>query len=213
MSISDHVPSPRLFHGPLAEARCREAATAWGFLSRDISPEKGQRGISIDALRTLVALVAEGHAGDGEGSVMVGPLDYLGASGNDDVLLKCLEEAKPGWLRMFLWATDGGSVSSTIRSRCLLEWCPGQVVVDPRADEIAKRILAGALSKNKVEVVSALMEIQKDWKDLGEQVVECMTRRLAERRGDDHLNLWVRFREVLMLRDVTLGDVLVAVMP
>ncbi len=114
-----------LFHGPGAEALGHREALAFGRLLPFTGSELRKEGA-----RELVSLLSRRPVGDGRCSVLVGPVDEVNPA-TSDVLLKTIEEFDPEGTRPFLWAWDLGGVSHTLRSRCLLQFCPG---VDPRGE-------------------------------------------------------------------------------
>lgn len=77
-----------------------------------------------EGARELVSLLAHRSVGSGQTSVLVGPVDEVNPA-TSDVLLKTIEEFDPNGTRPFLWAWDLGGVFHTLRSRCILRFCPG----------------------------------------------------------------------------------------
>lgn len=77
-----------------------------------------------EGARELVSLLSHRPVGDGRAAVLVGPVDEVNPA-TSDVLLKTVEEFDPEGTRPFLWAWDLGGVSPTLRSRCVLKYCPG----------------------------------------------------------------------------------------
>lgn len=114
-----------LFHGPGAEAVGHREALTFGRLLPFTGSELKKEGA-----RELMSLLSRRPVGDGRYAVLVGPVDEVNPA-TSDVMLKTIEEFDPEGTRPFLWAWDLGGVSHTLRSRCILRFCPG---VDPRGE-------------------------------------------------------------------------------
>lgn len=162
-----YVPSSCiLFHGPGAEDTGHAAAMAFG----RILPFTGS-SLKKDGARELVGILSHRPVGDGRASVLVGPVDEVNPA-TADVLLKTIEEFDLEGTRPFLWAWDLGGVPSTLRSRCILRFCPG---VDTRTE---------AYSTESVSILKAYLD--GDWATLTEEV-------------KDHENLDLLLRAVVDL--------------
>lgn len=133
--------------------------------------------------------------------MIVGPVDVVTQEGVVDVLLKTLEEFDPRGSRPYLWAWDVGSVRPTIRSRCLMEWCPGRFPVDSEAMEAAKAAVSASLTGSVAGVVEAFAAVEDGWKDMGDAFLRGAAEDLSRREGTKHLGLWERVRDLLRVHD------------
>lgn len=199
MSSSDPA-SPILFHGPTAQGRASAGAGEWGRVVGVFGDPT--RGLDIETVRSAVEAMSSCPVGDRRGSVVLGPVDVLSQEGVIDLLLKTLEEVSVRIPRSYLWAHDVGSVRPTIRSRCLVEWCPGVVVVKRSSMEAARSVVASAMSKSTVGVVEGFAEMKDDWKDSGEDFLRAVAV-VCSRGGDPaHLTLWGKVRSLTLAKDV-----------
>lgn len=142
--------SSLLFHGPQAELQAKDTAALYGRVLLDSSSAKGLR--KADS-QSAIAIHLNPPASDRMGSIVLGPMD-LATKEASDSLLKMVEEPNKR-ARPFLWAFDVGSVSPTIRSRCLRVWSP-----DPNTDEKGQvpGVLKDAVRGNPVAVFQLLAE-------------------------------------------------------
>jgi hypothetical protein len=112
-----------LFHGPGSEETGHRTSTSYGrllpFTGASLKKDGARELVSLLSSRTMTPT-----------SVLVGPIDEVSPA-TSDVLLKVIEELDPRGVRPFLWAWDIGGVSVTLRSRCVLQFCPG---VDVRTE-------------------------------------------------------------------------------
>lgn len=144
--------------------------------------------------------------GDQPGVVLMGPMD-LALQGATDVLLKSIEEFDPDLVRPVLWAHDETEVSSTIRSRCLRRWCPGQVLNDEDSMMRARELVDEALEGHRASVVELLKDqdprltLESVAAVLGERVLEGATR-----------PLWDQVREALSVPHPTPTEALAALL-
>jgi len=140
-----------LYHGPDAETVGHTAALAHGRLL----PFTGS-DLKKEGARELTSLISRGLPGGARtGSVLVGPVDEV-SSATSDVLLKTIEDFNPGGVRPFLWAWDLGGVANTLKSRCVLQFCPG---VDPRLEgyeESSQLVLKSYIEGDWVTLVEEL---------------------------------------------------------
>lgn len=193
--------SALLYHGPGAEGAAHDAAQKFG---RVIPFGEPGAVLKKDAARELVSLLNQTPVGSRPWSVVVGPIDEVRPD-TADILLKTLEDPNPVGVRPFLWARDLGSVLPTIRSRCLLEFVPGEdervLLQRPQAEQL----LSLYIQKNWTDLVSEL----KDIKGEEEFVLLALVDVLQERLGDpsvqgDLLALWRSLRELFQRREAPL---------
>lgn len=190
------APSSILFHGPSSEFACLQAGTAYG---RELHPPFGREGLSKDEAREIVTLSSSVPVGGRNAFLMAGPMDDV-PHGTSDVLLKTLEEPMEGGPRLFLWARDLGSVSSTIRSRCLHQWCPGE---EASSDLLiaAKAILDGVGSGSHATVLFGVLDQKGREEDLLKACVTVMAESMEKSEGKawnvSFSILWSSIRRVL----------------
>lgn len=198
-----------LFHGPSAQGKAAEAAATWGRLVGTFGDPRS--GLDVETIRAAAACMVNPVIGDERGSVVLGPVDVLTQEGVIDVLLKTVEEVNPHTARPYLWAWDAGVVRPTIRSRCLMEWCPGQEHLDREVVGAAKAIVDAALSRSVSGVIEGFSELahpagegsrgKGQWGDVGDEFLRAVARNLSQRSGSSHLWLWEAIRPVYLLRD------------
>lgn len=213
MSSSEMV-SCVLFHGPTAQGRAAQAAADWGRVVGTFGDPVD--GLNVETIRTAAAAMSAPVLGDVRGAVVVGPVDVLTQEGAVDALLKTLEEFTPRMSRPFLWAWDVGQVRPTVVSRCLSEWCPGQVVLDRDLVAAAKVVVDAALARSVVGVIEGFLEVSRpsgdegpssgkgskdQWRDVGDEFLQAVARDLSRRQGSGHLWLWEQVRPVFQSRD------------
>lgn len=184
------VTSCILFHGPGSESEGYSSATAFGRLLPFTGSELKKEGA-----RELVSLLSHRPVGGGRFSVLVGPVDEANPA-TSDVLLKTIEEFDPDGTRPFLWAWDLGGVSRTLRSRCILKFCPGN---DPRgeAHEATARVLLRAYAEG--DWVTLIEEV-KEYPDLP-GVLRSVTDHLPSKLSvpdpePRYIRLWEELREL-----------------
>lgn len=181
--------SPRIFHGPNALTTSQLQLT----LARPpFGTSKAEVMSFVDSAR--IPPPSTGTA------ILLGPLDDV-LLGSSDVLLKTLEENPEFGPVLALWANDIGSVSRTIRSRCLDVWCHGSSNVSPDLDESASSILECVGTKNYLRLVS---EVQR-WKDDLTSLVMAISSKLV-----GNARLWSTFRPVTRMRTLTVPMVVSA---
>jgi hypothetical protein len=148
-------------------------------------------------------------------------VDVLTQVGVVDALLKVIEEAHPRLPRPFLWAWDGGSVRATVRSRCLLEWCPGQVILDRKVLDAAKSVIDASLAGSVSGVLEALAEMKhagaeakREWSATADDFLVAVAQVLAGRTGSAHLKLWNQVRPLMeSYSSPTYGELVVGFLP
>jgi len=196
-----------LFHGPGA----REAAVAEQHnLGRPISEPIGDEGIKIDDARRIIDLMEMAPVGDQPGVLVFGPIDRAQQSASD-VLLKVVEEFHSDGVRPVIWATDLGSVSNTIRSRCLHRWCPyaEHPIDDSAARSAASVIISAVLHGDRAGVISetkdfldALPDAKVAMFDLLAGIAKVLAEQPDELNGPRY-ELWMRARKLLSYRHIS----------
>lgn len=180
-----------------------------------------RNGLNTETVREASEMLSTPSVGDRPGAVIVGPVDILTHGGAIDSLLKVIEEAHPRLPRPFLWAWDGGAVRATIRSRCLLEWCPGQVFLDKKLVEAARLVVDSALSGSTAGVLESLADVKKlgqetkkEWSATADDFLVAVAHVLASRSGHAHLKLWAKVRPLMeSYTTPTYGEVVVGFLP
>lgn len=187
---SYEVTSCILFHGPGSEAFGYGAAKAYGRLLPFTGSELKKEGA-----RELVSLLSHRPVGGGRSSVLVGPVDEANPA-TSDVLLKTIEEFDPDGTRPFLWAWDLGGVSPTLRSRCVLKFCPG---TDPRGEAHESTALALLRAYEDGDWVTVIEEV-KSYDDLAalmRSVADLLPPKLGVTEPDlRYANLWDGLRDL-----------------
>jgi len=197
----DSYPSPILFHGPAAEGAAKAKASIIGRL---LHAPFGATGLKIAESREIVELMNSAPVGDEPGVLLIGPMDRATRS-SQDVLLKNLEEFNDAIIRPVLWAIDQADVVSTIRSRCLQQWCPGPDLYDEDTLYQAR----GVVDCSLVGDTAGLVEAVKDREP--RPLLEAAARVLAERGiDDDTAALWGRVREALRFKLPSANELLAA---
>jgi hypothetical protein len=164
----------------------------------------GVKGLKIAESREIVGLMNSAPVGDQPGVLVIGPMDRATRS-SQDVLLKNLEEFDDSIIRPILWAIDQAEVVSTIRSRCLQQWCPGPDLYDEDTLYQAR----GVVDCSLVGDVAGLVEALKDREP--RPLLEAAARILAERGIDDETQgLWARVRKALQHKLPSINEVLAA---
>ncbi len=179
-----------LFHGPGAETAGHSAATAFGRLL----PFTGS-SLKKEGARELVSLLSQRAVGSGRAAVLVGPVDEVNPA-TSDILLKTIEEFDPDGTRPFLWAWDLGGVSHTLRSRCILQFCPG---VDPRgeAHETTARTLLRAYEGGDWVTVIEEVKGYDDTTALMRAVADLLPPKMMAPVPDPrHTHLWEAVRDL-----------------
>ncbi len=190
-----------LFHGPGARQAALGRAADIGRL---VAPPFGDDGLKVEAAREVALLLLTAPVGRDVGVVVVGPMD-LATSRASDVLLKRIEELPDGIVQPLLWAHDQGSVSSTIRSRCLDEWAPS--LEDEEDDDslvaLAWRLIGAVLSGEMEHIPSIYRAHGKETEMLG-----AMAGALSTDLDDpDKRALWDRLREVSQWKNPQLIEI------
>lgn len=148
-----------------------------------------------EGARELVALLSHRPVGDGRSSVLVGPVDEVNPA-TSDVLLKSIEEFDPDGTRPFLWAWDLGGVAHTLRSRCVLHFCPG---LDTRgeAHDATARVLLRAYEEGDWVTVSEEVKGYDDLTGLIRSLIDLLPLKVTVPDADDrYVKLWEGSRDL-----------------
>jgi len=148
--------SALLFHGPGARV---EALRALPQIGRRVAEPFGEDGLKVDDTREIIKLMQDAPLGDEPGVILIGPMDRA-ESKSTDVLLKTIEEFDHECVRPVLYAYDLGSVSSTIKSRCILRWCP-DAPPNPEGEEAMKLafdLVEASCRQDRARVIELLKE-------------------------------------------------------
>lgn len=194
-----------LYHGPAAQEAARREASKYGIL---YGREFGAEGLRVDEARELSGLIlSPPYLREDRTVLIAGPMQEANDKAKD-ALLKALEEFNPDHVLPLLWASDEGSVSATIRSRCVTQWCPGE---DPFADAAPEHLntarqLLTLIIAGDMAGVCMLMRACKD--------VEGFTRALAHVLAWERPNaaLWASLRPLLKYEHLHYTEVLSAVL-
>jgi len=173
-------------------------------LGRLIHEPFGDGGLKIAESREIIDLMNNTPVGDEPGVLVMGPMD-LAQQVATDVLLKTIEEFDDRIVRPVLWALDQAEVSSTIRSRCLRRWCPGQTEVEEHVLDLARGLVESALVRDTAAVIETLKE--QDPRDVLVAAAACLRDRGVD---DETRGLWEAVRGALRLRNPTLTETLAA---
>jgi len=187
--------STLLFHGPQA----REAAVAKAKeVGRLLAPPFGEEGLKVAVAREIEEMLSVAPLGDAVGTIVIGPFDKTASVEASDALLKTLEDFDSRYTLPILWAHDAGSVSRTIRSRCLEVWCPAPEGFAPETPYMgeARSLCKAALQRRQAAVIECLAE------NKGDEVMllraSCAVLVVEEKWPlDVRLRLWDSIREVL----------------
>lgn len=156
-------------------------------------PREDGASLKADDAREAVDTMNSAPIGDRRGVVLIGPLDGAHPAAMD-ALLKTLEDGNTDMTLPILFASDAGLVRGTIRSRCLLEWCPGEEEIDPGVAEDAEVLVSAALRRDYNVVLITL----KDYTKHRDEILQAVAYELAGRMGDvGAVQLWEHVRRVL----------------
>lgn len=173
-------------------------------LGRLVHEPFGDKGLKIAESREIIDLMNNTPVGDEPGVVVMGPMD-MAQQVATDVLLKTIEEFDERIVRPVLWALDEAEVSSTIRSRCLRRWCPGELEVEEHVLDIARGLVESSLAGDVAAVIEALKEQEP------RDVLVAAARAVGDRGIDDETErLWEALRGVLQVRNPTATEALAA---
>jgi hypothetical protein len=176
-------------------------------MGRLLRPPLGDEGLKIADSRDLVELLDSTPLGDGLGVVVVGPLCRASAA-TTDVLLKTIEEVDLRRVFPIFWAFSDTEVSSTIRSRCLLRWCPGVEEVEESLKLKAREILRAHLAGDVAGLIEGVKGCEPE-PFLRGLVWALQEHGVTAKAGE----LWLSVRRLLRHREPTALELLVALLP
>jgi hypothetical protein len=187
--------STLLYHGPRSREIAVDKAMAMG---RMLAPPFGDDGLKVAIAREIVETLSSVPLGDQLGTVVIGPFDSATPEASDS-LLKVLEEFDGRYLQPLLWAKDAGLVSGTIRSRCLLEWCPSQPGFSPEQPflERGRKLCESALRRRTASVLELLKENDGCEAELFRASAEILATK-EDWNLEVRLRLWESLREHLV---------------
>lgn len=194
-----------LFHGPGAREEAIERAGKIGRLL--VPPFEGDK-LKTEDVRETLRLLSAAPIGSKIGVVVLGPVDNIPVQAADS-MLKPLEEFDARNVQPLLWARDAGDVLPTVRSRCLLEWCPAGPDPDlPHLDK-AQKIVEAAISRDWATVVSVLKE---DKAAEMHHIVAATASVFAQMKGTHWMPLWLQVRKVLRSKNPSRTELVSAFM-
>jgi hypothetical protein len=163
--------------------------------------------LKVDDARTVTELLLSIPVGEQLGFIVIGPMDEANPKASD-TLLKSIEEFPGEYTVPILWANDLGSVSLTIRSRCLERWVASTGSKDDDDLVIAAfKILEAVVAKDAVGVVDAMRPFDKRENQIITALSDALSTDLAR---DDYRAIWDRLRPIAALRNPFLSEVIVA---
>ena len=186
--------STLLFHGPTSRDVAIEEAEKIGRL---LAEPFGDDGLKVETAREIVEMLSTAPIGDQLGVVVIGPFDDVTVQASD-ALLKTLEEFDSRFVQPILWAMDVGSVTGTIRSRCLPRWCPALPGHSPERPYLgaAERLCEAALRRRTAAVIEHLKENEGMEGDLMRASAEVLINK-EEWPLEVRLLLWESIRKTL----------------
>lgn len=201
------MPSSILYHGPGArEAAILEAHN----LGRLLIPPVGDDGLKTEDARMVVELLLSTPVGVKLGTVVIGPMDESVIKAAD-VLLKTLEEYEGDLVQPILWADDLGSVSPTIRSRCLARWAPPGTETDENESLVSTAwgLVDASVAGNRPVIIELMRSDTERGKALLNALADCLATKLDDPK---HLALWKRLRPVTQTLNPSDLEIIVALM-
>jgi len=186
--------STLLYHGPASRDAAVESAENLGRL---LAEPFGDDGLKVDSAREIVEMLSTCPVGDKIGTVVIGPFDDVTVQASD-AMLKTLEEFDGRFVQPILWAMDIGSITGTIRSRCLAHWCPALAGHSPERPYLgaAERICEAALRRRTAAVIEYLKENEGLEGDLMRASAEVLVTK-EDWPIDARLLLWESIRSTL----------------
>jgi hypothetical protein len=165
----------------------------------------GEDGLKTDDAREVVNLLNSTPVGDHTGYVLIGPMDRVSDKASD-VLLKSLEEADPNRVCPILWAHDVGGVRPTVRSRCLVVWCPSTKDVETPFQGEATKIYTAIQNDDFLSIVDTVLEAKGREYDLLDAVAKVIVTK-------SDFDLWPRVRDTLTYQNVTALEAISCLLP
>jgi len=191
-----------LFHGPGAREAVLKEVLKTGPL---IAPPFGDEGLKTDDAREIVTALYSIPVGVSVGTVVVGPMDSDRANPKAcDVLLKRLEEFDDGTVQPFLWAYDLGSVTPTIRSRCLARWAPADVPDDEELENLAIDLVDRVLEGRLARIAPMLKKIES--KRLPDLIGAIALQLSIVPEDKARMVIWERVRKVSLWKNPTMVE-------
>ena len=163
----------------------------------------GEDNFNIEVSRRVVEVMSSTPVGDRLATLVAGPLDEA-LLGSLDPLLKAIEEFRGDQMQPFLWARNIGGVSGTIMSRCFVQWCPGEYVIDDDVLEVMPRVCQAAAEGEVDVVIDRLSKL----KGRERMVFQAAAKHLSGQEGFGHLALWESLREVLRVRNPSTNEMI-----
>ena len=211
-----------LFHGPGARQAAYNKAIEIGHLSGDFGDteekrakpkkEEGLVSLKADEAREAMALLLDTPLYNSIGCVVIGPVDEAQAKATD-VLLKGIEEFAEGVVQPILWAQDYGSVSPTVRSRCMEQWVPGR---DPDEDEdlvaTAWVVMDNALSGDIHLIPQDVQKVAKKSRDVLAFVKAAVDALSTDLDDPKRLAVWENLRRVSLHYNPSPTELIAALM-
>jgi hypothetical protein len=198
-----------LFYGPGAEEEALQRADDIGRL---LAEPFGSEGLKVADSREITSLMAAPPVGSGIGVLVIGPMDRATPEAQD-ALLKHLEEFDATAIQPILWTTDLGAVFGTVRSRCLMEWCPHGAVPEMENLDAATSLVRSAIDRDYASVVGGLKEYEGDNRALLDAVAMVLAGRVTEdKKVEEALVLWDSVREALVGRVISNRETLAALL-
>ena len=209
-SLPDEVfVSCLLFYGPGAE---EEALQRSDDIGRLLAEPFGAEGLKVADSREITSLMAAPPVGSGIGVVIIGPMDRATPEAQD-ALLKHLEEFDPTTIQPILWTIDLGAVFGTIRSRCLMEWCPHGAVPEMEHLDAATSLVRSAIDRDYASIIGGLKEYEGDNRAMLDAVAMVLADRVVEgKQVEESLTLWDSVREAMVGRVISNREILAALL-
>ena len=192
----------KLFHGPGAKEVVLEQAQQ----GRMLAPMFGEDGLKVDEARELVLLLDTIPIGQRVPVIVVG-MDRANQFACD-ALLKTIEEHDEELL-FLLWSSDLMTVPGTIRSRCLMEWCPGIGISNEDLQSRAKTLIDASLKKDAFVVVDTINDVE-NMNAFCDVVLEEFASRMSASHDQETTRIWSSVRSVLSRRDTTRLELIAA---
>lgn len=204
-----------LFYGPGAREKAVSEAHRQGRL---MVPPIGDDGLRVSmhpktkvpGARDALKVLSTPPPGLQIGFVVIGPMD-LATKEASDALLKTVEEPLD-LCRIILWAHDVGSVSPTIRSRCLAEWVSStEVKEDDDLEGDGYTAVDAALNRRFWLLPSLVGKYTKEKR--ASEFLGAVASAVVGRGTEEALTLWERVRKVAKYRNPSHLEIVAALLP